>query len=170
MINVTMRRLNIDEETNLWRKMTDASDRQVRRGPPLPVATANLLSQVGRSQVARFSEDLQPLDLRPKHFALLNLIDLNEGTSQQQLAVRLALEPSGLVGTIDELEQQGIVERRRAPTDRRRYALCLTPAGKARLTQARQITAQHAAELLAPLTEGELQVLHDLLARIVAKR
>jgi len=165
-----MRRLNIDEETNLWRKMTDASDRQVRRGPPLPVATANLLSQVGRSQVARFSEDLQPLDLRPKHFALLNLIDLNEGTSQQQLAVRLALEPSGLVGTIDELEQQGIVERRRAPTDRRRYALCLTPAGKARLTQARQITAQHAAELLAPLTEGELQVLHDLLARIVAKR
>ena len=149
--------------------MTDTSHREVRRGPPLAVATAYLLSQVGRIQVARFSEDLQPLDLRPKHFALLNLIDLNEGTSQQHLAQRLGQEPSGLVGTIDELEQQGIVERQRTPTDRRRYALCLTPAGQARLAQARQITAQHADELLAPLTENELQVLHDLLARIVAK-
>jgi len=149
--------------------MTDASHPEVRRGPPLAVATAYLLSQVGRSQAARFSDELQPLDLRPKHFALLNLIDLNEGTSQQHLAQRLGQEPSGLVGTIDELEQQGIVERQRTPTDRRRYALCLTPAGQARLAQARQITAQHADELLAPLTENELQVLHDLLARIVAK-
>lgn len=149
--------------------MTDASPCQARRGPPLPIATARLLSEVGRSQVARFSNDLQPLDLRPKHFALLNLIDLNEGTSQQQLAQRLGLEPSGLVGTIDQLEQQAIVERRRAPTDRRRYALCLTPGGKAKLTEARQITARHAGELLAPLTESELQVLHDLLVRIVAE-
>lgn len=149
--------------------MTDASHREVQRGPPLAVATAYLLSQVGRSQVARFSEDLQPLDLRPKHFAVLNLIDLNQGTSQQQLAQHLGQEPSGLVGTIDELEQHGVVERQRAPTDRRRYALCLTPAGKTRLAQARQLTARHAAELLAPLTESELQVLHDLLARIVAK-
>ncbi|MGH3849100.1 MAG: MarR family winged helix-turn-helix transcriptional regulator [Pseudonocardiaceae bacterium] len=147
---------------------TSPSHRQGRRGPPLPAATAYLLSQVGRSQVARFSEGLRPLGLRPKHFALLNVIDLNEGTSQQQLAQRLALEPSGLVATLDELEQHGIVERRRAPTDRRRYALHLTPAGKTKLTQARQITAQHAAELLAPLTESELQVLHDLLARIAA--
>lgn len=145
-----------------------SSYRQARQGRPLPAATAYLLSQVGRSQVARFSEGLQPLSLRPKHFALLNLIDLNEGTSQQQLAQRLAVEPSGLVGTIDELEQQGIVERRRAPTDRRRYALHLTPGGKAKLTQARQITAQHAAELFAPLTESELEVLHDLLARVAA--
>ncbi len=140
---------------------------QPRRGPPLPAATAYLLSQVGRSQTARFSEGLQPLGLRPKHFALLNLIDLNEGTSQQQLAQRLALEPSGLVRTIDELEQQGIVERRRAPADRRRYALYLSQAGKAKLMQARQITARHAAELLAALEESEVQILHDLLARIV---
>jgi len=71
---------------------------------------------IGRSQVTRFTAGLQPLGLRPKHFALLNLIDLNEGTSQQQLAKRLSLEPSGLVKTIDELQQQGIVERRQART------------------------------------------------------
>lgn len=33
--------------------------------------------------------------------------------------------------------------------------------------QARQITARHAAELLAPLEPGELQILHDLLALVV---
>lgn len=141
---------------------------QARRGPPLTAATAYLISQVGRSQVTRFTAGLQPLGLRPKHFTLLNLIDLNEGSSQQQLANRLSLEPSGLVKTIDELQQQGIVERRQAPDDRRRYALTLTPPGRAKLTQARKITAQHAAELLGPLTDSEVQVLHDLLARITA--
>ncbi|MGI8904650.1 MAG: MarR family winged helix-turn-helix transcriptional regulator [Solirubrobacteraceae bacterium] len=141
--------------------------RPARCGPPLAAATADLLSQVGRSQTTRFSDGLQPLGLRPKHFALLNLIDANEGTSQQQLARRLALEPSGLVGTIDELEAQGIVERRRASTDRRRYELYLSQAGKVKLAEARQITARHAAELLAPLEESELQVLHGFLALIV---
>lgn len=139
-----------------------------RRGPPLPAATAYLISQVGRSQVARVSQGLAPLGLRPKHFALLNLIDLHQGSSQQQLGEHLALEPSGLVKTIDELQQQGIVERRRDPADRRRHALYLTPAGKTKLTQARHTTGQHAAELLAPLNEREQQVLHDLLARIAA--
>lgn len=111
-------------------KTLSSSRRPARRGPSLATATAYLISQVGRSQVARFSEGLAPLGLRPKQFALLNLVDLHQGTSQQQLGEHLALEPSGLVKTIDELETQGLVERQRDPADRRRHALYLTQPGR----------------------------------------
>lgn len=137
------------------------------RGPPLSARTAYLLSRIGRSQAAHFADRLRPLGLRAKHFALLNVIALDEGCSQQQLAERLALEPSGLVRTIDELEQEGILERRRDPSDRRRHAVYLTDRGRDTLGQARQTVAQGAGELLEPLDDQERQVLHDLLERLV---
>jgi DNA-binding MarR family transcriptional regulator len=106
--------------------------------------------------------------LRPKHFALLNIVATEEGSSQQKLGKRLALEPSGIVPTIDELEAQGLLERRRDPDDRRRYALYLTPDGHAKLAEARIASAQRAAELLDPLDAHELDLLYDMLTRIAA--
>jgi DNA-binding MarR family transcriptional regulator len=112
------------------------------------------------------AERLAPLGLRPKHFALLNIVAVEEGISQQKLGERLTLEPSGIVPTIDELEAQGLLERRRDPEDRRRYALYLTPDGQAKLAEACKAAAQRANELLRPLDEREVEVLHDMLSRI----
>jgi DNA-binding MarR family transcriptional regulator len=139
-----------------------------RGGPPLAARIAYLLGQIGRSQGARLTERLALLGLRPKHFALLNIVAAEEGSSQQKLGERLALEPSGIVPTIDELEARGLLERRRDPDDRRRYALYLTAGGHAKLAEARIAAAQRAAELLEPLDEHELDALHDMLARIAA--
>jgi DNA-binding MarR family transcriptional regulator len=137
-----------------------------RGGPPLAVRTAYLLSQLGRIQATGLAERLQPLGLRPRHFALLNIVALDEGRSQQELGQQLALEPSGVVRTIDELEQQGLLERRRDSADRRRYAVHLTPAGRTVLSDARRAAAERAAMLFEPLDAEELDALHDMLARI----
>jgi DNA-binding MarR family transcriptional regulator len=143
-------------------------DHGKRGDPPLVARIAYLLGQIGRSQGARLTEHLAPLGLRPKHFALLNIVAAEEGSSQQKLGERLTLEPSGIVATIDELETQGLLERRRNPDDRRRYALYLTPAGHEKLAHARVAAAQRAAQLLQPLTTRELEVLDDMLTRIAA--
>jgi DNA-binding MarR family transcriptional regulator len=135
---------------------------------PLAARAAYLLSMIGRSQANRLSNRLRPLGLRPKHFALLNLVAAEEGRSQQQLGERLALEPSGIVGTIDELEQQGFIDRRRDPNDRRRHAVYLTAAGHEKLSEARQAATERGAELLAPLDDEELRAFHDMLTRIAA--
>jgi DNA-binding MarR family transcriptional regulator len=137
-------------------------------GPPPAARAAYLLSQIGRSQATGLTERLRPLGLRPRHFALLNIIAVDEGRSQQQLGERLALEPSGIVPTIDELQQQALLERRRDPADRRRYALHLTPDGRAKLAQARLAAAQQAAELFEPLDQRELHALHEMLTRVAA--
>jgi DNA-binding MarR family transcriptional regulator len=139
-----------------------------RRGPPLEARIAYLLSKVGRRQSVRFAELLKPLGLRPKHFALMNVVDLAEGPSQQQLGEALGLDASGLISAIDELEAAGLVERHRASEDRRRHALFLTRAGKAKLTEAREASRKRGAELIAALSEAEARNFHDLLERIAS--
>jgi DNA-binding MarR family transcriptional regulator len=148
------------------RRAKGTSPSSARLGPPLEARIAYLLSKVGRRQSVRFTELLRPLGLRPKHFALMNAVDLADGPSQQQLGAALGLDPSGLISAIDELEAAGLLERRRAPDDRRRHALFLTPAGRSKLATARQASFTRGKELIAPLSGAEAQTLHDLLQRV----
>jgi DNA-binding MarR family transcriptional regulator len=140
----------------------------VRGGPPLEARIAYLVSKVGRRQAARFTELLKPLGLRPKHFALMNVVALADGPSQQQVGEALGLDPSGLISAIDELEARDLLERRRDPTDRRRYALFLTPAGETTLAQARKAVLKRGRELTASLSDAEAETLHDLLLRVAS--
>ena len=137
-------------------------------GPPLEARVGYLLFRLGRTQSSLFVEALEPLGMRPKHFALLNLADLSEGSSQQELGRKLGLDSSGLVSVIDDLESQGLVERRRDTADRRRYAIHLTRAGRTKLSRAREAVKLRGEELLAPLSEDERETLHDLLSRVAA--
>jgi len=85
----------------------------------------------------------------------MNLVDLGDGPSQQEVGAAMELDPSGLIGTIDELEGNGWIERRRSETDRRRHALHLTATGAGKLAEGRRAARQRAEELVAPLTERE---------------
>ena len=137
-------------------------------GPPLEARVGYLLFRLGRTQSSLFVDALEPLGMRPKHFALLNLADLSEGSSQQELGRQLGLDSSGLVSVIDDLESQGLVERRRDTADRRRYAIHLTRAGRTKLSRAREAVKLRGEELLAPLSADERETLHDLLSRVAA--
>src|SRR3954449_4384567 len=108
-------------------------------GAPVHARAAYLLARVGRTQAARFSERMRSLGLRPKHFAVLNAIALSDGASQQEIGGHMGLDPSGLVGGVDEVERLGLGARRRAPDARRRYALGLTEDGTAMLRRARRL-------------------------------
>ena len=135
-------------------------------GAPRYARAAYLLARVGRTQAARFTERMRSLGLRPKHFQVLNAVAIADGASQQELGGRMGLDPSGLVGAIDELERMGLVERRRDPADRRRYALSLTADGTATLRRARRLVSDSARELLGPLDDSEVDTLVELLGRV----
>lgn len=78
----------------------------------------------------------------------------------------MGIDPSGLIATIDELEQRGWLERRRDPGDRRRNVIVLTEAGAAKLAEGRAAARRRAEELTAPLSAKERRALRDLLAKI----
>jgi DNA-binding MarR family transcriptional regulator len=137
-------------------------------GAPVHARAAYLLARVGRAQQSRFADRVGTVGLRPKHFAVLNAVALSDGASQQELGGRMGLDPSGLVGAIDELEEMGLVERRRDPADRRRNAVALTEEGTATLRRARRLVSESARDLLGALDDREVETLVALLAKVAA--
>src|SRR5260370_32109168 len=115
------------------------------RGP----GAAFLLAQVGAHAATKFAERLARLNLLPAHAGIFRILSSTPAISQQALAAAVGTVPSRLVGIIDELESQGLVERRPHETDRRSYALHLTEKGKSTLESISRIAREHRQDLLA---------------------
>ena len=136
--------------------------------PPEPLASATgfLLSWNGRRVSHEFAEALRPLGLRPPHFGVLTLIDAHPGTTQQQLVTRSLIDPSSMVAVIDELEELGLAERRRHPSDRRKHAVHLTTEGDRALARAREAAIGFAEQVFSPLSASEQETLRRLLRKL----
>lgn len=141
--------------------MTDAG-----RAPAGPGGTAFLLAQLGGLAGAHFADRLAPLGLTPPQAGLLRAVAGEPGRSQQALAAQLGLLPSRLVSLVDELEDEGLLERRRNPADRRNHAIHLTRLGKDRLRQVGTVARAHGESFLQPLDEAERTELTHLLQRL----
>ena len=101
---------------------------------------------------------------------LLRHVAATEGQSQQALGRAMQIPPSRMVALVDELEQDGLLERRPSPADRRAHALYLTGDGRRLLDQLMQVSADHEAQLCAGLTQTERHRLLDLLSRVAAEQ
>lgn len=111
-----------------------------------------LMSAIGAHVQIRFAELLEPLGLLPAHFGVLRRISVHEGATQQEVADALRQRRAAMVGLVDELETQGLVQRRRHPVDRRANALHITAAGRRLVAKVAAKSAILEDELLAPLT------------------
>ena len=93
--------------------------------PPEPLASALgfLLSWNGQRIAELFTRALEPLELRPPQFGLMNLIEANPGATQQELVRQSLIDPSSMVATLDDLERarpgRAPPEPRRPPQARR---------------------------------------------------
>ena len=76
-----------------------------------PSSTAFLLTQIGAHAASRFAARLASLDLLPQHAGVLRLLGQSSGISQQELAGKLGMHASRLVGLVDTLEKRSLVER-----------------------------------------------------------
>jgi DNA-binding MarR family transcriptional regulator len=133
-------------------------------------AVAFLLSQLGAHATALFSERIASLDLVPPQVGFLRLVGGEPGSSQQAIAGRLGIAPSRLVPLIDDMEERGLVERRRDPQDRRNHALYLTAEGGRLMGQLSQVAFAHEDAVCAGLDPKERQQLGALLERVAANQ
>jgi len=125
-----------------------------------------LLKRLGYAAKERALDAYEETGLHPYHHAVL--IALGEGApeTQGEIADALGYDRGQLVGLLDELEERGLVERRRDPKDRRRHLVRLTPDGSRKLRTLRGLARRLEDEFLAPLTKDERADLHALLLRL----
>src|SRR5947209_16112806 len=90
--------------------------------------------------------------------ALLH-IARNEGLSQAAVATMLDIEPIALVRLLDRLHEEGLVERRPHPTDRRVRTLWLTPAGWGALDRILAINHEVRSEACAGMSPAAREAL-----------
>jgi DNA-binding MarR family transcriptional regulator len=120
------------------------------------------LARVGRRAA---EASMSPGGLRPRHLIALKLLSEHGPTSQQGLAEALRLDPSNVVGLLNELEERGLITRRRDPVDRRRHIVELSAAGAGELCLAQARLSRVEDDLLSALSAEERATLYRLLAR-----
>lgn len=131
---------------------------------------AFLLSQVGIHASKQFAERIAAVGLQPPLFRVLNLVDAAEGQSQQAIGQAVDVPASRMVALVDELEREGLVERRPHPSDRRIRALYLTDKGRDLLARGRKVAKQHEADLTRGMSAADRKLLTQLLQQMVEKQ
>jgi Transcriptional regulators len=126
------------------------------------LALLDHLARVGRRSA---ESAIGPGGLRPRHLVALTLLSDHGPANQGDLGDALRLDPSNVVALLNELEERGLVTRRRDPAARRRHIVELSTRGHAELQSAQQRLSCVEDELFRALSAEERATLHDLLLR-----
>ena len=97
---------------------------------------------------------------------VLGYLARNEGINQAGLADLLEIKPMTLVRQIDRMEEQGWIERRPDPGDRRARRLVLTDKARPILARILDLSNEVRGEAFVGLSEVEGRRLVDLLGRV----
>jgi DNA-binding MarR family transcriptional regulator len=122
-----------------------------------------LLDHLARRMRMRGESVLTPLGLRPRHLLTLTVLRDRGGSSQQALAATLEMDGTNIVGLLNDLEADKLIERRRSPEDRRRHVVELTDAGARILAKAEFALAAAEDEVLGALSDEQRETLYHLL-------
>lgn len=140
--------------------------------PPVPAGVGRafgfLVHDVSRLIKRRFERRARRMGLpitRQQAAVMLN-IAANEGVSQTEVAAWLGIEPIALVRMLDKLHEEGLVERRAHPTDRRIRTLWLTASAGLVVERILAINEAIRLEAFAALPPETRDALTDVLAQI----
>jgi len=126
-----------------------------------------LVHDVARLFGRRFNQRaLLFLGLTRAQCRVLGYLARNEGINQAGLADLLEIKPMTLVRQIDRMEEDGWIERRPDPADRRARRLVLTEKARLILARILDLSNEVRTAAFAGLSEVEGRHLIDLLTRV----
>ena len=125
--------------------------------------TSCLLVKLGQVAYRLQETRLAELDLRVRHFSVLQGLADEGPIVQLELGRHLRIDPATMATTLDHLERRGAVSRERSPEDRRRYVVALTAEGRTLLEAARERLDEVDALLEADLSATRSKALKGAL-------
>lgn len=99
-------------------------------------------------------------------WAVLVRLDRCEGMNQSELAETLDLQPITLTRLLDKLSDNGLIERRPDPADRRAKRLYLTPAARPLLERLGALAEDMMAATLADVEQKDIEHMITQLAGV----
>jgi DNA-binding MarR family transcriptional regulator len=126
-----------------------------------------LLTQLAVHAHRLSSDGFGEVGARGYHFRILAALDEFGVASQAELGRRCNMDRSDVVAAINELAEQGLVERTPDPNDRRRNMVTLTTAGDRQLRRMGRALDKVQDELLRPLPAEDRQTLTRLLTQLL---
>lgn len=130
---------------------------------PLEREIAFTLMDVARMLKTYADQRARPTGISRAQWTVLVRLDRSEGLKQSELAEILDLQPISLTRLLDRLAENGLIERRADPNDRRVNRLFLTPAARPLLEQ----VATLGKSIMATVLEGlDAKAREDLLGEL----
>lgn len=127
------------------------------------------LRRASAAFAVNFSRALAGTGMRQVLFGILAVVSANARINQGAVGRVLGIQRANMVALINELVDEGLIERHVSKEDRRAFALSLTKAGEAKLAQCLKKIRAHEEEMLADLVDGDRATLITLLTRIEAR-
>lgn len=125
-----------------------------------------LINDVSRLMRRSFDARARMIGVTRPQWRALFVVSRNEGANQGVLADMLEVEPITLCRMIDRLEDSGLVERRRDPSDRRAWQIFLTEKAQPLIDRLLGIGEEMVEDALASVSQAERDALFDTLERI----
>ncbi len=114
-----------------------------------------------------FEERLKGFGRAPRYLGLHAVIQKHPGQPQSRLAEAIALRRSSLVNILDQLEADGLLERKSIPNDRRSNGVWLTKAG-AKTVDALLLEAEKEEQKIScGMSEEQMECLNSGLSHII---
>ncbi len=124
-----------------------------------------------RAQLAvfkTFQTMFKSVDVTPAQCSVLLIIEKNPGLTQTQVSDALGIKRANFVALFDTLEARGLAQRAPA-SDRRSYALQLTPRGRVLLRKIHTVSDEHEKKIGIGLTPAERTELFRLIDKMTSQ-
>ena len=150
-------------------------DKKIMTPQPVKREIAFTIMDVARMLKTYADQRARQFGISRAQWAVLIRIERSEGLKQSELAELLDLQPISLTRLLDRLADNGLIERRADPNDRRANRLYLKPAAKPLLARLSEL----GADMMETVLEGldaksidrmlkELGTLKDNLRRAIS--
>jgi MarR family transcriptional regulator for hemolysin len=117
------------------------------------------LADVARTMRTYVDQRAREHGMTRAQWGALARLERQEGMTQAEMAEALEVQPITLLRLIDRLCEQGLVERRPHPHDRRANRLYLTDKGRATLTRLAPLGKEVTGDILAAMPERDISEL-----------
>lgn len=143
--------------------------RVLRMREPTFTTSFDLFRWIGWAQMKAGQDWVRERELSHEQSFALGFLAQHPGSIQRDIAEASRTTPASVSSLLQGLEKRGLIERRTEAGNERSKRVYATPEGIALISGFEEAMAAAGETILAPLNEGERDILHALLTKITAE-